>query len=571
MVASIGRWTKSLHSKWLEIIKHPWLKLAVWGSRWENVSWISGDSKTTKRFAYEPGRGPPQNSGAGESSKNSHNFFFTYIYITWKLWSKTYPISFICIDPFWMVVHLMSWLIFGSSKKSVCHFAFGLLTQISGYQPYALLCFSLCCATVLYQSVFPSYFDLCMSGAPSGSSGDPRREFEANWGERGTRGIRGGKAARRKRDAFRRYESERLGIPIDQVAVVHQGGQSRPLYTSPYWIPDQSDPEVVSSDEAVEAVEAPESDRVTSVVDLTQLGFYGRLSQATPEVQRLVPRSKLFSQVRVSPYNPLLRPRPSSGPWACIMCNSSDDPTAGYRSGRFSSNFCSNRVWRSISIERGNGDLEADWGTDCGGGLPPSTWHWPFGEALGIDFGRGLVAWAQRILVQVHQSKAARHCWASSIVISFVRSFFCAFRGTFEEQSPGDWEVKIEDGCCDFYPHSCWSWWQSWHIERYFAPWGIACSSCSHWRSFGNNPWSSSIESIRDSRSGEAKTSTISIWVEISNLVGQESQGVRELGWASVAGTVGFLNWRIFWIQGRLAALCCASTWPCILVRLYSS
>ena len=173
---------------------------------------------------------------------------------------------------------------------------------------------SLCCATVLYQSVFPSYFDLCMSGAPSGSSGDPRREFEANWGERGTRGIRGGKAARRKRDAFRRYESERLGIPIDQVAVVHQGGQSRPLYTSPYWIPDQSDPEVVSSDEAVEAVEAPESDRVTSVVDLTQLGFYGRLSQATPEVQRLVPRSKLFSQVRVSPYNPLLRPRPSSGP-----------------------------------------------------------------------------------------------------------------------------------------------------------------------------------------------------------------------------------------------------------------
>ena len=124
--------------------------------------------------------------------------------------------------------------------------------------------FSLCCATVLYQSVFPSYFDLCMSGAPSGSSGDPRREFEANWGERGTRGIRGGKAARRKRDAFRRYESERLGIPIDQVAVVHQGGQSRPLHTSPYWIPDQSDREVVSSDEAVEAVEAPASDQVTS-------------------------------------------------------------------------------------------------------------------------------------------------------------------------------------------------------------------------------------------------------------------------------------------------------------------
>ena len=37
--------------------------------------------------------------------------------------------------PFLMVVHLRSSLIFGSSKKSVCHFVFGLLTQISGYQP----------------------------------------------------------------------------------------------------------------------------------------------------------------------------------------------------------------------------------------------------------------------------------------------------------------------------------------------------------------------------------------------------------------------------------------------------
>lgn len=151
-----------------------------------------------------------------------------------------------------------------------------------------------------------------MSGAPSDSPGDPKREFEDQWGARGTRGIRGGKAARRKREAYRKHESERLGIPIDQVAVVHQGGQSRPLHTSPYWIPDESDPEVVSSDEAVEAVEAPTSDQVTSVIDLTQLGYYSRLSQATAEVQQLVPRSKLFSRTRVSPYNPLLRPRPSS-------------------------------------------------------------------------------------------------------------------------------------------------------------------------------------------------------------------------------------------------------------------
>ena len=65
---------------------------------------------------------------------------------------------------------------------------------------------------------------------------------------RPARGIRGGKAARRKREAYEKYEAERLGIPIEQVPVVHQGGQSRPLHTSPYWIPDESDPEVVSSE-----------------------------------------------------------------------------------------------------------------------------------------------------------------------------------------------------------------------------------------------------------------------------------------------------------------------------------
>eukprot|EP00434_Breviolum_minutum_P015262 symbB.v1.2.013448.t1/scaffold955.1/size149113/1 len=113
---------------------------------------------------------------------------------------------------------------------------------------------------------------------------------QANWGERGTRGIRGGKAARRKRDAFRRYESERLGIPIDQVAVVHQGGQSRPLHTSPYWIPDQSEVEVVSSDEAVEAVEAPASDQVDDsvriFVPIVSDGRY-QLKEVTETLRRI--------------------------------------------------------------------------------------------------------------------------------------------------------------------------------------------------------------------------------------------------------------------------------------------
>ena len=37
--------------------------------------------------------------------------------------------------PFLLVVHFISSCIFGSSKKSVYHLHFGLLTKISGYQP----------------------------------------------------------------------------------------------------------------------------------------------------------------------------------------------------------------------------------------------------------------------------------------------------------------------------------------------------------------------------------------------------------------------------------------------------
>ena len=44
---------------------------------------------------------------------------------TWRIWSKTCPISFICIDPFWMVVHLMSWLIIWLKIKRRVSFGFG--------------------------------------------------------------------------------------------------------------------------------------------------------------------------------------------------------------------------------------------------------------------------------------------------------------------------------------------------------------------------------------------------------------------------------------------------------------
>lgn len=137
---------------------------------------------------------------------------------------------------------------------------------------------------------------------------DPLETFEESYGTRGSRGIRGGKAARRKREAYRRYESERLGVPVEDIAVVHSGGQSRLLNTSAFWPPEDSDPSGDEAETAVEAVEAAVEDPAAEVIDLTQIGHS---SQANPGVQRLIPRAKLYSATRVSPYSPLLRPRPS--------------------------------------------------------------------------------------------------------------------------------------------------------------------------------------------------------------------------------------------------------------------
>ena len=89
-----------------------------------------------------------------------------------------------------------------------------------------------------------------MSGRSPDSPGDPKREFEEQWGKRGTRGIRGGASAKRKRDAWTRYQSEQTGLPPEQIPVVHAGGLSRPLYTPTSWEPvnqlSDSDVEIVA-------------------------------------------------------------------------------------------------------------------------------------------------------------------------------------------------------------------------------------------------------------------------------------------------------------------------------------
>ena len=62
------------------------------------------------------------------------------------------------------------------------------------------------------------------------------------------RGIRGGAAARRKREAYLRHQ-EALGFDRRTVGIVHAGGLARPLYTPCTW-----EPESTTDEESVEFV-----------------------------------------------------------------------------------------------------------------------------------------------------------------------------------------------------------------------------------------------------------------------------------------------------------------------------
>jgi hypothetical protein len=61
---------------------------------------------------------------------------------------------------------------------------------------------------------------------------DPYEEFATQHGDIAgrTRGIRSGKSAQRKRQAYIRHHVAE-GEDPEQVAVAHQGGQARPPYT----------------------------------------------------------------------------------------------------------------------------------------------------------------------------------------------------------------------------------------------------------------------------------------------------------------------------------------------------
>ena len=106
---------------------------------------------------------------------------------------------------------------------------------------------------------------------------------------RPARGIRGGKAARRKREAYLRHQ-EAQGFDRRSVGIIHTGGLSRPLYTPCTW-----EPESTTDEEGETAVFVdPEGlqQNLVDIVDLEAPAPLLPLSRPTPETVLLKARPK---------------------------------------------------------------------------------------------------------------------------------------------------------------------------------------------------------------------------------------------------------------------------------------
>ena len=127
--------------------------------------------------------------------------------------------------------------------------------------------------------------------------------------ERPKRGIRGGAAARRKREAYLRHQ-EALGYDRTKVGIVHAGGLARPLYTPCPW-----EPESTTDEESVEFVD-PEGlqQNLVDIVDLEAPAPLLPLSRPTPETVLLKARPKGPKQPSYPPPKPAGPKQPSYPP-----------------------------------------------------------------------------------------------------------------------------------------------------------------------------------------------------------------------------------------------------------------
>ena len=127
--------------------------------------------------------------------------------------------------------------------------------------------------------------------------------------ERPKRGIRGGAAARRKREAYLRHQ-EALGYDRNKVGIVHAGGLARPLYTPCTW-----EPESTTDEESVEFVD-PEGlqQNLVDIVDLEAPAPLLALSRPTPDTVLLKARPKGPKQPSYPPPKPAGPKQPSYPP-----------------------------------------------------------------------------------------------------------------------------------------------------------------------------------------------------------------------------------------------------------------
>ena len=148
----------------------------------------------------------------------------------------------------------------------------------------------------------------------SGSSDRAARDYEEAWGHPGTRrGIRSGRRARARRDAYLRRASEAQAVDPLSIPVLHSGGQSRPLYTTRFWEPSDSEVEEEQAEGEPEVVVLEH----TGAIDLTALGE-----------EYLGPRSRLYTPT--SKASPSVRPTsvPVQASSASASSSSSSRPVA---------------------------------------------------------------------------------------------------------------------------------------------------------------------------------------------------------------------------------------------------
>ena len=156
-----------------------------------------------------------------------------------------------------------------------------------------------------------------MSGR-SPDSPDPRREFEDKWGKRGTRGIRGGAASKRKRDAWIRFQSEQTGVHPSQVPVVYAGGLSRPLYTPASWEPENqlsdSEVEVVAEQVVIHETELESAFSLSAPVSREAGSLRPRLLTLKPESRSSPAVAPSTAPAPIAASSSSSRPVPSRAP-----------------------------------------------------------------------------------------------------------------------------------------------------------------------------------------------------------------------------------------------------------------